>query len=242
MLLNLLPLGVGAVPALEDIIDAAIETALGRVETAQPGIVTSFDKRHHTVDVQPLFMKSHVREDGETVTTRQPIIPSVPIWFMGAGDSRFTFPVPKGSTVLLVHLSGPKAAWQFSGGSAPVETDDPRRHQLTDAVAIPGGLTSKVASRNFATGSSRIADDGLIIHTPGKIYLGGGSTKPIMRDIDVQNAIISVLTDLDVVNAILAYPAAAAINAVAAKADLTFILNTHFNAEPVTGSSVTESE
>ncbi len=169
-------------PTLEEIIETGIESALGAVETAQLGLVTSFDKEHHSVSVQPLFKKSYRREDGEIVSVTQPVIPNVPLWFNGAGGARMTFPVPKGSTVLLVHLSAAKAAWQFSGGTAPVDPGDTRRHTLTDCVAIPGGLTASVAARNFATGSSRIEDDAVILHTPGKIYLGGGLlTEPVIK-------------------------------------------------------------
>jgi hypothetical protein len=141
--------------------------------------------------------------------------------------------------VLLVHLSGPKAAWQFSSGSVAVDTQDSRRHQLTDAVAIPGGMTSKMVSRNQ---SSRVADDGIVIHTSGKIYLGGGSTSPVARNTDVQDALISALTDPNVINAIVAYPPAAIINAPAALAALTVVINTHFSSQPVAGSDIVEAE
>ncbi len=222
----------------------AIETALGRVETSQPGIVTAYHSDNHTVDVQPVFIRSYERGEGnEIVDVKPPIIPNVPIWFLGAGDTRITFPVPKGSTVLLVHITGSKAAWQYSNGTSPVKTSDVERNTLTNAVAIPGGLTSKVAAKN-SSGNARTADDGVVIHTPDKIYLGGGSTKPVARNTDVQDALISALTDPNVINGIMAYPAAAAIpgGAILALEALTAIIDLHFTQHPVAGSEVVEAE
>ncbi len=179
---DVVPCRVGSVPSIEEIMDAAIDTALGGVETAQIGIVTAFDAQHHTVHVQPVTMREYEKEDGQIAKVKQPVIPNVPIWYFGATDSRVTFPVVKGSTVLLVHLSHAKATWQYSKGNTPVDPGDTRRHTLTDCVAIPGGLTSVIASKNYATGSSRVDANAVIVHTPGKIYLGGGlSTEPVLK-------------------------------------------------------------
>jgi hypothetical protein len=187
-------------PNLEEIIEAGVDAALGRTETSQIGLVTSFDKDKHTVNVQPVAMKRIESEDGEFEYQKQPVIPNVPVWFFGSSDARVTFPLTKGSTVLLVHLSHSRTAWQFSSGAKPVEADE-RRHALTDCVAIPGGLTASMVSR----ASARVDNNGVIIHTPGKIYLGGGAvTSPVALKTDLETIKPAILAGLDAQIAALA--------------------------------------
>lgn len=222
----LLSLGVSA-PLLEDIIDAGLGSALDQVYTAQPATVISFDKTQLTVSVQPLFKERFVNEDDEVAFRTRPVIPGVPVCFQGAGDYRATFPVKKGDTVLLVHLIQAKDAWQFAKNSTPVEISDVRRHDITDCVAIPGVLSKAGA----AGASARVDDSAWVFHTGGKIKLGGGSTKPVTRNSDVENAIIGCLSDATVISAIAA-------NGVGLPAAVVG----YFQAHPIAGSSVTESE
>ena len=236
-------MGVSA-PALEDIIDAGIETALGTVETSQIGIVTAYNRAEHTVDVQPAMMRNVENEADEIQRIKQPIIRGVPVWYLGSGDARVTFPIAKGSNVLLVHLSHPRAPWQFSSGSGVVESDDNRRHALTDCVAIPGGLTAKMISQK-AGGSSRVDANGIVFHTPGKIYLGGGTTSPVARKTDL-DSIKAAFYSPAIMNAQTAY-AAAVVTGIpatiaAALTALMTAVNNHFTTNPCNGSAVTESE
>lgn len=187
------------VPSLEEIIEDGVEAALGRVETAQIGTVTAFNAQNHTVSVQPVHMKKYEREDGGFSWVKQPIIPNVPIWFFGSSEARVVFPIEPGSTVLLVHLSESKTAWQFSQQGVTMISDDQRKHSLTDCVAIPGGLTVSTAAKQFSRGSSKIIGDTLTIHTPGKIRLGGGLVV----------SPVAMKTDLQMINAALATASAA---------------------------------
>ena len=66
-----------------------------------------------------------------------PVIPCVPVVFPAAGGFSVTFPVNVGDTVLLVFASQSLDNWLFSDGH-DTDPDDPRRHGLTDAIALPG--------------------------------------------------------------------------------------------------------
>ena len=218
---------MSSAPTLEEVIELSIESVLENLHTSQPGIVTAFDKATHTVHVQPINKKYHQRETGEWVATTQPIVTKVPVVYNGSGANRITFPIAKGSIVLLVHLHASRDAWQFGQGNEAVETRDLRRHALTDAVAIPCLLTT----RGTNVTAARVDDDGVTIHTSGKIRLGGGSTLPVTRTDDVEDVIRGVLQDPAILTAINA-----------GGIGMSAALNAYFIVSPVPGSDVVEAE
>lgn len=230
-------------PLLEDIIESGVDSALDNVYTTQPGVVTAFDPTTHTVSVQPLIQKWVTQEDGSTKAVNQPVITDVPLMFLGAGGNRTTFPVPPGSPVVLHHTSGALDAWQHSDGTKTADPGDSRKHSITDAFAVPATLTN-IAAKAAASGSGRIDETGTIIHTDGKLYLGGGPTEPVARVSDVKTALTELLTDSSVISLLAAYQAAIAstIGVPVAKAALEAGIAAHFVAHPVEGSSVTETE
>ena len=59
--------------------------------------------------------------------------------FPGAGGYRITFPVAEGDTGLLLFAESSLDKWLVSGGT--VDPEDDRRHDLTDAVFLPGCAT-----------------------------------------------------------------------------------------------------
>jgi hypothetical protein len=111
-----------------------VESRLFDLHTSLPGIVESFDASKNTVNVQPALIR--VYETGEEV--QLPIINQVPIVYpsgMG-GKCSITFPLTAGDSVFLIFSERSLDNWKQKGGV--VDPVDPRKFNLTDAVAIPG--------------------------------------------------------------------------------------------------------
>lgn len=214
-------------PNLEEIVEAGVNAGLETVYTSQPAIVVSFDKATHTVSAQPINQQYHRNEDGDFDKVTPTIIPHIPVYYLGSGNNRITFPVQKGSIVLLVHTTHTNEGWHHSTGTGVVDPQDMRRHDYTDAVAIAGLLTISGAKAP----SAKVVDNAMVIHVDEKLLLGGDtSTKPIIRTTDLQSVIRGVLSDSAVVAAInLGSGVGAAID-------------TYFLAHPISGSSVVEAK
>ncbi len=119
--------------AFEDIFDALIT---GKINTVKIGEVTQFHAtKPPRVSVQ-IAMKRLYEGADEAVLI--PILEDVPIVYPGAGDWWLTFPVVKGSNVVLLFNDRSLAEWLDRGGL--VEPMSTRKFSLSDAIAIAGIL------------------------------------------------------------------------------------------------------
>jgi len=126
----------GTTPSLPEVIRRAVEAGLEDAHVAIPAKVTRVDLAKGQLDVQPLVKDLRELEDGGLEAVSVPVITNVPIIWPGAGGFRLTFPIAAGDTVLLVFSDRSLDVWLARGGE--VDPGDPRRHALSDAVAIPG--------------------------------------------------------------------------------------------------------
>lgn len=117
---------------LTDAIKQAIWNVLVGIHTALPAEVSKYDPSGPKVEVKPLIKK--VYKD-ETILDL-PVIVSVPVIFPRTGRFKITYPLEKGDGVLLVFAERSLETW-LSKGTA-VAPQDPRKFDLSDAVAIPG--------------------------------------------------------------------------------------------------------
>lgn len=119
--------------ALISALQATMETALSDVNTAMPGKVVSVDGNR--VVVKPTMPKALA--NGQSLEA--PNIVRVPVvWPMAQGGRLgLTMPLRPGDGVLLVFSQRGLEGWLSGQETAP---DDPRRFDLSDAIAIPGLL------------------------------------------------------------------------------------------------------
>lgn len=142
-------------PTLSDVIDGAIETALGDVYTALPGRVVAFNSDACTANIQPMIKQLYTREDGTEFAATLPVIPNVPVMFPGSGPKNgLTFPVKAGDTVLLVCCSVSLDAWKLSEGNRLIAPKNFKPHALNNAVAIVGLRTMPAADAAASTFTS----------------------------------------------------------------------------------------
>lgn len=143
---------------------------IGTIHTCCPGHIISFDGSR--ASVQPDL--KYKTGDGRFVDF--PVIVNVPVIFPSSngGSTSITFPLKKGDGVEL-HFAERSLDDILSGG----ESDDPRRFDLTDAIATPGFYASGVPA------SKTYADDMCLVHggasirltASGEIILSGSKLK-----------------------------------------------------------------
>lgn len=144
-----------------DAIKGLFWSEMGKIHTAIPGQVESYDEKKVRVEVKPMVGRRYVDEGPKEF----PRIASVPVVFPRSGDAHITFPLNRGDGVLLIFTERSLEEWLSSGNSSiPNNT---RKFSLTDAVAIPGlfafGKGSKIDSKNeleIRYKNVKIASDG----------------------------------------------------------------------------------
>lgn len=184
----------------------AILYQLGTIHTALPGSIVSYDYTNQKASVQPLLNKAWA--DG--TFTPMPILNSVPIIFPRAGGASLTFPVLSGDTCLLVFLERSIDLWLTMGGQ--VNPDDPRKFDLSDAVAIVGlspfsetsqALNNEDVLLTYQNSSITIKQTGdIIINTSGKVAIGNSTTEVL----DVLSTLMTYLQGAAVTGVALSGP------------------------------------
>jgi hypothetical protein len=143
---------------------------------AIPARVEKYTANPPKVDVKPLIKDTMVDDEGNQIAISVPIIQSVPVHFPGGGKFRITFPIAVGDEVLLIFSERSIDKWAVLGGE--VDPKDPRRHALSDAIAIPGLRNFKNALEDVSTTSMKLGEDdsGLQIElSPTEINLADGT-------------------------------------------------------------------
>ena len=169
-----------ATPSLRALIGRAIEGHADGMRVALPGEVVAYDPARQSVDVMPLIQNGYLDENGVRQIERVPIVLDVPLAFPGAGPYRITFPVAVGDHVLLVFCSSSITRWKLIGGE--VDPADDRRHDLNDAIAIPG-------IHDFAHVPTTAPTDAMVIHAT-ELRLGSPTASdPVVRKSDLDQLI-----------------------------------------------------
>ncbi len=136
--------------ALQEAIETVCARMISGIHTSMPGSVESYDSAAGTVDVKPLIKLP--LSDGSIGDL--PVIPDVPLVFPGTADFGLDFPVEVGTGVLLIFCERSIEGWQQSGQAG--ESDDGRKHSISDAVAIPGLFSSGKGIARKGDGAARI--------------------------------------------------------------------------------------
>jgi hypothetical protein len=125
-------------PSDADLLRAAIAAALGPVRTAIPAEVVAYDRTKQTITAQIVIRSRYVDPStGEAITYRPKPIPNVPVAFPSGGGGSITWPLAAGDPVLLVFADRSTDEWKATAQDDNTPRD-PRRFDLSDAVALPG--------------------------------------------------------------------------------------------------------
>lgn len=160
---------------LQDLLARFRSSLVADLHTALPGKIVRYDASTQKADVQLLIKERYIDETGATQARELPVIPAVPVQFPGAGGYRITFPVANNDTGLVVFSEASLDKWLVSGGT--VDPSDDRRHDITDAVFLPGLRDFGHALASAPTDRATFGkDDGLQLHIdPSLISIGSNS-------------------------------------------------------------------
>jgi len=127
--------------AIQTVIDVAMES----FNTCLPGTFETYNFSSQKASVQPMLTKKYA--DG-VVQTFKPIA-EVPVMFPRTKNSGITFPISRGDGCLILFTQRSMELYLNSGKIS--NPGDPRKFDLSDAVAIPGLFTfnqENLASNN----------------------------------------------------------------------------------------------
>lgn len=174
-------------PRLDELIAAALEARIARINTMIPGVVKAFDPVKRTVDVQPALNKVEERLNGERVSKPWPVIQNVRIAYPCGGGYVIRWPLQEGD---LVELRFPQL--------------DPTLLEMTGQVSDPQFLRHHASSRPMAwptefrlleaTADPTEIADALQLDGPGGVVVGKPLTAKAVAldelvDLKVQAAI-----------------------------------------------------
>lgn len=162
-------------PTTAELLNRAIESALGDIYMGMPGKVVRYDADKQEADVQPLIKVSYIDEAGERKLEALPVVPSVPVIFQGGGGFVVQFPIDVGDTVWLMFTAVSIDKWLKVGttGGSPVDPESDSRHALADAVALPGLRSFKDKRPSVEDGLTLGKEGGNQIKVlDGQIYFG----------------------------------------------------------------------
>lgn len=177
-----------------DIIRETIWSVLNNVHTAMPGIVKAYDPATNKATIQPALNKNY-----QSGPIEMPLMENVPIMFQAGSNFAINFPINEGDYVLLVFCERSIDLWKSVGGQ--VTPTDPRKFNLSDAIAIPGLMpfTGDFSKNNgtdfiisFGGSEIRIAPSGAVqIKTASTVAIGS----TIVELIDVVSQILGFIAN-----------------------------------------------
>ena len=152
-------------PSDAELLSTAIESLLLDVHTCMPGKIVAYNERKQLADVQPMLRRRQQHEDGSELVESFPVLPDVPVHFLRAAGFFMSFPLQKDDLVVL-HFAEQSLDSYLSGNGSESDAGDFRRHDMSDAIAVPGLYPSRraiadVHSANLVLGMD---DGGAQIH------------------------------------------------------------------------------
>jgi len=164
-----------ATPTLTEVIKEAIKSQLFDLHTVMPARVEKYDSATQKADVKPLLRKKYLVNN---IATEIPVIPSVPVQWPSAsgGDAYIHLPLKVGDLGIVVICERSIDSW-LSGDGQITAPNDPRHHDLSDAIFIPGVRPWKVALAEVSSDNLVIQNDKLRIELDpsGKISIEGAT-------------------------------------------------------------------
>ncbi|MBU6429424.1 MAG: hypothetical protein KGR26_10465, partial [Cyanobacteria bacterium REEB65] len=124
-------------------LEAIFGATLNELHTALPARVEKYDSANQRADVKPVFLRVFLDEDGNERTYEYPILTDVPVHFPRGGGAFIHLPIAAGDLVLLVCAQRSLDRYLETDGKHVIDTQDARRHHISNAVAFAGLATSK---------------------------------------------------------------------------------------------------
>lgn len=163
---------------MAEVIQEAIRAELLDLHVALPARVEKYDKNTQKANVKPLLRKRY-KSDGMEI--EMPIIPGVPVQHPSAngGKAFIHLPIKKGDLGTAIFCDRSIDRW-LAGDGRIVTPDDPRHHDLSDAIFIPGVLPFSEALLGVSSNNLIIKNDALTIELDPNGKVGIGATDDLL--------------------------------------------------------------
>lgn len=125
---------MGEVGTLGGLLNRFRDSLMAELRVSMPARVVAYDEAKQLVDVQPLLKETRRDAAGKELVEDLPLLLSCPV----VSPYRIRGPIEKGDIVWVLFADRSIDQWLARGGRDAVDPVDPRRHHLSDAVAIPG--------------------------------------------------------------------------------------------------------
>lgn len=185
-------------PTLENVFRTAFDVLKQEIHTALPGRVESYDAATQKADIKPLVKRCFRTGDDRTIVEELPVLTDVPIVFPRGGGFFVSLPVTAGDHVLLIFNESSIDIFQ-TGAGGDTDPQDIRRHNLSDAVALPGFYPFSKSLADADADNLVIGEDGGVqVHvSDSKIELGEkSSADKASLDSKVQTELTRISTEL----------------------------------------------
>jgi len=161
-------------PTLAEVLKDAMRAELLDVHTMLPCSVKSYDSETQKASLIPLLRKKY---RDETIVDL-PVINDVPVQWPSGGGAFIHFPLSEGDTGMAIFCERSLDIW-LSGEGETVTPNDPRHHDITDAVFIPCVRTFKTAFSGIIGTSIHIkhGDAEIELTSGGNVNILGGNIK-----------------------------------------------------------------
>jgi len=147
-------LGQTRSPTIAELLKAAVDQGLADTHVALPGLVVKYNAGTQRADVKPTVQLPYINDDGSEGVDVLPVIPEVPVLWPRAGGFFMHLPLAVGDTVLLLICERSIDEWNLTTGKVDTNPKDFRKHDLSDAIAIPGLATVPSALKEILSGAA----------------------------------------------------------------------------------------
>lgn len=172
---------------------AWLETRLAKVHTITIAEIVTFTGDPPRCSIQPLLKRTYSSDGGERQVVTLPQIEHCPILYPSGGGWSFTWPLKTGDKVLALVCERSTDRWLASQDGAAVSPDDPRKHDLSDAIVLAGirpwAMTTPVDQADMVITREVIeGEEGpraqIRLKPDGSVLIGEGATLGVARATD----------------------------------------------------------
>lgn len=187
-------------PSTAEMIVSAIESRLAELHTGLPAKVISFNSNDGVCDVQVLLLRVALDEDGNEVEITIPPITNVPVHYLGGGGWSLIFPLAKDDIVFLAFMERSIDAWMEADAGKIVDPVDTRKHDLSDAIAIPQlrPRTSPIKDLAGLGENLRLGYEGgapaIVMKPDGTMEFGEGATEALVLGDKLKSELTTIRT------------------------------------------------
>jgi len=140
-----------------ELLETVVDGVLSRLPKAGPVTLAEDSKDGHTAKLQPTTKAVIRKPDGTTEEVTLPVIPDVPVHFMGGGGITTTFGLKSGNEGFSVPAALGIDGWHQQGGVQ--SAGDTRQHAMWDALFIPGVRSDPNKLKGVSSDSTQTRTD-----------------------------------------------------------------------------------